>query len=36
MFKAQGLQDEFESKGITYNFGYKGVYPRTNVDVLLL
>ena len=36
MFMAQEWKDESESKGIIYNFGYKGVFLRANVEVLLL
>ena len=36
MFRAQGSQDEPESKGIIYNFGYKGVYLRANVSTNVL
>ena len=36
MFRAQQMQDEPESKGIIYNFGYQGIYLGANVEVLLL
>ena len=36
LFRAQGPQEEPESKGIIYSFGYKGVYLRENLGVWLL
>ena len=35
MFRAQGSQDEPESKGVICNFRDESVYQRANIEVLL-
>ena len=34
MFRTQASHDEPANKGFIYDFGYKGVYLRANIEVL--